>query len=63
MSGPDDDAPAFPKACNCGARYDEAGWRALPLRGTQPSEPGHHLELRVCVVCGSTLSIERPDAS
>lgn len=63
MSGRDDEGGApFPRACRCGARYTRADWEALPGRGTQPSTPGHHLELRVCTRCGSTLSIELPDA-
>lgn len=63
MSGAASDRPSpptFPRTCTCGASYDEAAWAGLPARGTQPSLPGHELELRACASCGSTLSIERP---
>lgn len=65
MSGPPSDRPSppsFPRVCGCGARYDERAWAELPSRGTQPSLPGHALELRVCTACGSTLSVEQPEA-
>lgn len=50
------------KTCTrCGAVYDLAAWRELPLRGhmddrDQHPEDGERLELRDCP-CGTTLSI------
>ena len=64
MSPPDEgDSEPFPRSCRCGARYTRHDWDGLPGRGTQPAGAGHHLELRVCTRCGSTLSIELPDAN
>lgn len=51
----------FPKTCGCGARYDGEAWKDLVSRGPQPTDPGKHLELRICAACGSTLSIEKDD--
>ncbi|MDX6480338.1 MAG: hypothetical protein QOG85_848 [Gaiellaceae bacterium] len=46
------------KRCRCGARYDAAGWLALPYLGVQQLDAGEpRLELRNCT-CGSTLAIE-----
>lgn len=54
------------KACPCGARYDEEGWRELPYVGVMPDGAGGSLVLRNCLawtrdangelqICHSTL--------
>jgi len=52
------DALAIVRACSCSAQYDAEGWAALPLVG-RTRLAGKRLELRNCVKCGSTLTIER----
>ncbi len=55
---------AFPKACSCGAVYDESEWTSLPAHGffagieeKSGRRFGSDLEIRVCV-CGSSISVE-----
>lgn len=64
LMGPDDQVePLAFKACACGQAYSAAQWSCLPYRGEQrvPEDddaPAATLELRLCVMCGSTIAVE-----
>jgi hypothetical protein len=55
----DDVLDPFPVICGCGSAYDAREWAELDIVGEQDDGYGGVLELRNCVDCGSTKSIQK----